>query len=106
VPFAIFQISKEDIDFQHYKEPADLEALEEANAYPPRFFLTFRNSIALQTLSACITVRIGKQRPKRNDEILEFPVNTLDYHDFLTGVSEVPPDQTGIQLYLFKKCKI
>ena len=93
------QISKKDLDFQQYKIE-DLEELEKINAYPPRFFLTFRNNDSIQNLSTKITVRIGKlkdkPRPKHGEnEILDFPINTVDYKDFVEVVRVPPSDKSG-----------
>jgi len=78
-----------------------LEELEKINAYPPHFFLTFRNGGSIQHLSTNIVVRIGKPKQKlrsKHDEtdVLDFPFNTLDYIDFRKILSVPPSDQSGI----------
>ena len=77
-----------------------MEELEKINAYPPRFFLTFRSGGSIQHLSTNIVVQIGKPKQKlrsKHDEteVLDFPINTLDYVDFMKILSVPSSSKPG-----------
>jgi len=65
--------------------------LEELNAYPPRFHLSFCNDDSIKHLSISITVQLEKSKQKSKGETLNFFVDTLDYTEFFTKEIDVAP---------------